>query len=268
MPFLELGQQSIYYAQQAPGDKNRRYSESLPAVVLIHAAGGSHLDWPPQLRRIPGAMVYAIDLPGHGRSTGECRPSIDSYASDLHDFIKNLGLENVVLVGHSMGGAIVQTIAIQHPAILRGQVLISTGARLRVREEFRVGITVNFESTVELLTRYLWAEETPEALKRFSQETLLAKNPEVIQSDYEACHRFDSMDRLAEITLPTLVICGTQDQMTPLKYSRYLSQNIPGARLEIIDGGGHMVTLERPLAVSKTIQAFLREIIPEITGAE
>lgn len=268
MPYIKLEEQAIYYARQGPKDMNWRRLGSMPAVILIHAAGGSHLDWPPQLRQISGTMVYAIDLPGHGRSTGECRSSIEGYASDLFAFIKSLSHEKVVLVGHSMGGAIVQSIALQYPALLYGQILISTGARLRVREEFRAGLATDFASTIDLLTRCLWAEETPEALKTFSHQTLLAQNPEVIQRDYEACNRFNIMERLVEMTLPTLVICGTQDQMTPLKYNRYLSQNIAGARLETIEGAGHMVTLERPLTVSKLIQTFLREIIPEYTEGE
>jgi len=268
MPLLKLDQQAIYYTRQAPREKHRHRRENLPAVILIHGAGGSHLDWPPQLRRIPGAMVYAIDLPGHGRSAGGGRSTIENYASDVYAFITYLGQEQVVLVGHSMGGAIVQIVTLEHPNAINGQILISTGTRLRVREEFRIGIKADFPATVDLLNRYLWADDTPEAIKEFSRETMLAQNPEVTLYDYEACNRFDVTERLAEMTVPTLVICGTHDQMTPLKYNRYLSQNIPGARLEIIEGAGHMVTLEHPLAVSKTIQTFLQEIIPEYTENE
>lgn len=73
-------------------------------LVLVHGAGGSHLDWPAPLRRLKGANVYALDLPGHSRSEGTGRSSIAAYRDFLLAFLDALGLERATVVGHSMGG--------------------------------------------------------------------------------------------------------------------------------------------------------------------
>ena len=92
------------------------------------------------------------------------------------------------------------------------------------------------------------------ATKRFAQI-----RPSVLQSDYIACDEFNFMDRLAAIQKPTLVICGDEDQMTPLRNSQYLSTQIPNATLSIIPEAGHMVMLEKPHEVTNSIAAFIDE---------
>src|SRR5512140_1427122 len=77
-----------------------------PPVVLIHGAGGNHLYWPPELRRMPNQRVFAVDLPGHGNSHGVGHHTIDDYAEGILAFAKALKLASIALVGHSMGGAL------------------------------------------------------------------------------------------------------------------------------------------------------------------
>ncbi|MGH7320981.1 MAG: alpha/beta fold hydrolase, partial [Candidatus Rokuibacteriota bacterium] len=101
-------------------------------LVLIHGAAGRGTIWSPQLAGLEAvARVLAIDLPGHG-ATGGGGDSIRDYAAWVMTFLDAAGLARVVLGGHSMGGAIAQTIALAHPDRLDGLVLIGTGARLRV----------------------------------------------------------------------------------------------------------------------------------------
>lgn len=253
MPYVELNDQNIFYAKHDIIGGTKPHS----SVVLIHAAAGSHLDWPLQLRHLPGVTVFAIDLPGHGRSQGPFRSSIDQYAGDVMALIAALKLDNVVLVGHSMGGAIVQNIGLWRPAEVIKLVLLSTGARLRVMPEVLDGILSDYEVTVKGLSNFLWSDEAPDELRALGRKTLLNSQPEIVHADYSACNRFDNMDRLGDIQLPTLVICGTKDKMTPLKYSQYLAEKIPHSRLEVIGGGGHMVALEQPERVADAISRFL-----------
>jgi pimeloyl-ACP methyl ester carboxylesterase len=77
-------------------------------------------------------------------------------------------------------------------------------------------------------------------------------------NDFRCCDKFDIMDRVHQITAPTLVICGTEDEMTPVKYSQYLANKIAGARLIIIEGGAHFVFMEKPEEVNRAIEEFLR----------
>jgi pimeloyl-ACP methyl ester carboxylesterase len=82
----------------------------------------------------------------------------------------------------------------------------------------------------------------------------------VTLGDYLACDRFDVRDRLAEIRVPTLVVVGTDDRLTPLRYSRFLAETIPGARLVEIPGAGHFPQLEQPVRVNAAIREFLTHL--------
>jgi pimeloyl-ACP methyl ester carboxylesterase len=78
--------------------------------------------------------------------------------------------------------------------------------------------------------------------------------------DLKACDRFDIRDRLKEILLPTLIVCGKEDLLTPLKYSEYLKENIADSRLKVISQAGHMVMAERPQLLNRALESFIAEI--------
>lgn len=78
--------------------------------------------------------------------------------------------------------------------------------------------------------------------------------------DFEACDRFDVMDRLEETDVPALVACGEDDRLTPPKYSEYLQHHLPGSYLRVIGGAGHMVMLERPDALSSIMRDFMSSL--------
>lgn len=252
MPYVDLQDQKLFYAQKT--------ADNALAVVLIHGAAGTHLDWPPDIRRLASASVYAIDLPGHGRSPGPARSTVEQLAGVVSALIIKLDLDDVVLVGHSMGGAIALNIAQLGMETIRGLVLISSGARLRVKDELLDGIQTDFESTAETVTEWLWSEGAPDELQDLGKRTLLENKPEVVYADYLACNSFDIMGQLDQIEIPALVICGTTDRMTPVKYSRYLAKQMPAARLKIVEGAGHMVHLEQPEVVASYIKQFLKDI--------
>ena len=107
-----------------------------PSVILIHGAGGNHLYWPSEIRRLPGYRVFALDLPGHGKSGGRGQQSISTYAEVVLEWLESVGIHSAVFVGHSMGGAIAMTLALDHPEHVLGLGLVSAGARLRVAPAF------------------------------------------------------------------------------------------------------------------------------------
>src|SRR5512139_1972635 len=125
MPYLDLDGERIYYAL------HRNQADGVP-VLLIHGAGESHLVWPFGLRRLPGTIVYAIDLPGHGKSAGPGRITIADYAEWLVSWLDTRRVPAAVLIGHSMGGAIAQWLALTCPDRTAALVLVATGAKLRV----------------------------------------------------------------------------------------------------------------------------------------
>ena len=254
MPYVKVGIQKVFFARtqsELPG---------APTLVLIHGAGGSHLHWPAELRRLAGKTVYALDLPGHGRSEGAGRDSIAGYVTALIGFLDATDTGRAVLVGHSMGGAIAQTTALNHPTRVAGLVLVGTGGRLRVAPTILEGILNDFEGVVDLIARFAWAEDAAEELVRLGRQMTAETVPEVLHGDFAACDAFDVLQRLDEISAPTLVIAGTVDLLTPHKYGAYLAEHIPDARLVTVEGGGHMMALEQPGVVAEAVAEFVKEL--------
>lgn len=231
-----------------------------PAVVLIHGAGGTHLIWPSPLRYLPGATVYALDLPGHGRSQGAGRQHIKEYARDVVGFLDGVGVERAVLVGHSMGGAIAQTLAVTVPLRVLGLVLVATGARLRVAPAILEGLQSDLRTTVALIAQWAWGPGADPALVARGQRLMEMTQPRVLQGDFLACDQFDLRQEISQIAVPTLVLTGSEDRMTPPRFGQWLAEQIPGARFALIEEAGHMLMLERSDQVAGQIQRWLEDV--------
>ncbi|NIM93452.1 MAG: alpha/beta fold hydrolase [Anaerolineales bacterium] len=232
-----------------------------PPLLLIHGAGGSHLHWPAELRRMPGEVAYAVDLPGHGRSLGKSSNTIQEYVRSLVKWMTAVGLDSAIVVGHSMGGAISLTMALTHPERVAAMVLIGTGARLRVNPVI-LELTSDeerFHEAVELMAAWTYSEEVDAELVQIARAQMAQVPTDVMHNDFLACDSFDVMDQLGRIGQPTLIICGSEDLMTPVKYSRYLEEHIPDARFYEINSTGHMVMLEQPVAVAERVRDFVQE---------
>jgi pimeloyl-ACP methyl ester carboxylesterase len=267
MPYVQVAGERLFYAL-VEGDPARKRN-----LILVHGAGGDHTHWPAGLRRLPNFNVYTPDLPGHGRSEGRGRTRVDDYADCVHLFAQNLGLEHITVVGHSMGGAVAQTLAIRWPSWLAGVVLVGTGARLRVHPLILEGLqpaphggppagisAENFEAAIDMICQWAYGPTTSEQILRKGRQQLLIVDPNVIYGDYLACNDFDVSDRVKEIRLPTLILVGSADQMTPPKYGQYLHEQISGAQLVVIQDGGHMMAIEKPVEVTQAVTRFLETL--------
>jgi pimeloyl-ACP methyl ester carboxylesterase len=251
MPYLDLGGERTYYAI------HRNQADGAP-VLLIHGAGENHLVWPLGLRRLPGTTVYALDLPGHGKSLGTGRSTIADYAAWLMSFLEALRIPAAVFIGHSLGGAIAQQMALTYPNRTAALVLVATGARLRVAPQLLEQAQHDFPAAATFASQWEWGPAANEELKRLGRQQLLANAPEVFLNDYRACDAFDVREELKTITMPTLIVAGEADQMTPLKHAVFMAGQIPRARLSVMPAAGHMVMLEAADAVTQVITDFLR----------
>jgi len=229
-------------------------------LVLIHGAGGNLMHWPGELRRLPDHTVYALDLPGHGGSAGRGRDEIVAYTEVVRAFVETLALPTCILVGHSMGGAIALEFGLFYPGRLAGLILIGTGARLRVAPQLLSGILNDFAATVDLMAVWAHGDHVDPNTPRLYVRRLRELDPQVTHGDFVACDRFNRTDDVARIAVPTLVICGTADRMTPVSYSSYLADQIRGAQLLILPGAGHMAMLERAPAVTDAIGRFVASL--------
>jgi pimeloyl-ACP methyl ester carboxylesterase len=224
-------------------------------LVFIHGSGDTSLIWHYQTEYFTDSK--AISLPGHPE--GKPCTSIEDYADWLHRYISDKGYSKPVLVGHSMGGAIAQMYALNYPADVKGLVLLGTGARLRVRPAFLSLMEAGIDAPAVWLKNLV--EPFYSRVEPGVRERVINKMAEVgagVQlNDFRCCDKFDIMDKVHQITVPTLVICGSEDEMTPVKYSQYLANEISGARLVIIEGGTHFVFMEKPEEVNRAIEEFL-----------
>jgi pimeloyl-ACP methyl ester carboxylesterase len=237
-------------------------------MVLVHGAGAVGQVWQHQLLAFP--LAVAPDLPGH--PTGAALSTVSDLARWLLAFLDDhpesrraggpgAGPAGVghgwVLGGYSMGGAVAIEAVLAAPERFRGLVLIATGARLRVRQEFFDLLAADHEAAVEELLRWWFTPGAPPRVVDRARSALRAVSPAVIHDDFWASHHFDAMDRVRRVALPTLIICGEEDRMTPVRYSEYLHGQIAGSQLVVLPRAGHMVVLEQPRAVNEAIAAFL-----------
>ena len=251
MPLITTSRGQLFIADHRKTDSNY-----IP-VIFIHGAGGTHLDWSADLRRLPQANAIALDLPAHGKSNPPHRTSIKDYADDVMALVEALSLPHAIFAGHSMGGGIAQQIAISYPNKVAGLILFGTGAKLAVHPDILNQVMTNYVAVADLLAGWLWGADVTDDIKQITRQQLLKTPPEVTYGDYTACNGFDIRAELKNITAPTLVMSGTHDKMTPLKYGQYLADNIANAKLAIIEGAGHMLGLEHPQTVANIVREWL-----------
>lgn len=231
-------------------------SDSEPWLVFIHGAGGTHRIWRHQTTAFPKSL--AVDLPGHPRGKG-CE-TISEYANFVIQTIVEGRLTPTILVGHSMGGAIAIEIALVRPQLLAGIVLVGSGARLRVAPVIKDEVVRDYAHSAEVIAEWAYSPKTDPRLKRASVQELLEVPAVVTYGDFQACDRFDKMNEINHITLPTLIVCGEDDALTPVKYSQYMKDKIRNARLVIVPGGGHSVMLEKPEELNAALRSFTSDI--------
>ncbi len=218
-------------------------------LVFLHGAGSRGDVWQLQLLAFPQAE--APDLPGRD---GEAPQTLQGYVDALRPTLTSA----TVVAGHSLGGAIAMQYALEAPPGLRGLILVGTGARLRVRPDWLQQLEEDYPAVTADLVEHFYAPTTPERFKQRSLETMRQLSPAVTRADFLAADGLDVRDRLGGIVVPTLIICGSLDVMTPPRYAEFLHAHLPRAHLVVIEGAGHMVMLERPQEVNEAVREFLR----------
>jgi len=230
-----------------------RAQSRVPRLLFVHGAGGSAHSWDLQRLAFPDAIVP--DLPGHD-GFGPGRRTIAAYGEWLRRTALERAWAPVVLAGHSMGGAIALWYALEYPQDLDGLVLVAAGARMRVHPDLLALLRTDYPAAADRIVDMSLAASPRGRLAARLRDAMLAVPQDVTLGDFEACDAFNVLGKLDAVRLPTLMIVGGEDRMTPPKFAEYLHSHIDGSRLAVIDGAGHMVHLERPREVNQAIREF------------
>lgn len=248
----------FYYAETDGTDHSR------PVVVLVHGAGCDHRCWPIEVRRLSGWRVLAVDLPGHGRSSGRPRQSVRAYTQDLLGFLNELQIYRAVLVGHSLGASVVLQLALEQPDLLAGLGLISASAHLEAPpsliDYFTNPLTIPL--AIQLFQQWAFSPQTAPARMETGLELLRAARPAVLAGDWRAFANYDLPGGLGRITAPAWVAAGGDDRLAPLPCAHFLAAGLPAARLQVFANAGHMLLHEQPAAVAAGLRAFLESLSP------
>ncbi len=233
-------------------------------LIFIHGAGGCSHFWNEQLEGLSSKIkVIAINLPGHLEAECSDLPSMASYVVFIDELISELNLETVILAGHSMGGAVVMSYYLQNPEKIHGLILIGTGARLRVLPMILNTIKTNYPEYIKFSRNFAFhkssikeCEEIISEIEKYMGEI----SPKIAHQDFTICNEFDIIEQLPKIKVPTLIIVGDADQLTPVKYSTYMHKAIENSEIYVIKDAGHMVMLEKSQEVNEIILNFLNRI--------
>lgn len=235
-----------------------------PTLILLHGAGHRAAHLLPLAEALPGREIVIPDARGRGKSAGRPAENLQARGEEVRELIDVLGLEKIVVSGHSLGGALALEIGLFKLPVVRGLILIATGARLRVHPAIIEAVRAGGPSNLPFSP---YSPEFPES-ERLRFAALEESVPtESALSDWTVANAFDRMSAIASIDVPARVIVGSADRMTPPKYSEYLASKMPQAELSLIEGAGHMLPMERPADVAEVMERFLSDRLADPRGA-
>ena len=264
MPKASIGDAEIYYEESGRGEP----------LLLVPGLSGQGSFWSPQVVDLARDFRVVIhDHRGAGQSThSRITYSVEQMADDVLKLMDALRIETAHFVGHSTGGAIGQVIALDHPRRLRSLVLSATWAGpdpyfRRVFESRKevlqtLGLEAYLRASALFLMPPAWVSANDRVLTEQHRAALAGAAPiEVMTSRIDAIVRHDRRARLGDIRVPTLVIVAQDDMITPRFYSDELASRVPGAKLVVLDGGGHFAPVAAADSYNRAVGGFLRGLI-------
>ena len=235
------------------------FAEGRKGIVFVPGSGGDHTLWENQYRALQGEFnVAAVNLPGHGLSGGAGERDVMRYVTWVKKTIGALGLRGPVLVGHSLGAAISLNFAIHEGAMLSAIVPVGGGVKMPVNPAILEKIRSDLPAVIAMVVKFAVSKPNRDLVGPWLQEGLEKGNPDILYGDLFACDRMDITSEVAKIAIPTLVVCGDDDKMTPPDLSRFIAVAVPGAKLALIEGAGHYVMREKPEAFNRVLAEFVR----------
>lgn len=239
-----------YFAGGSPSDLS---------VILLHDIGGCSLSWPAEIRHLPIGRIFALDLPGHGKSEKAGRQSVEEYAQDVVAFVQSMNLDKAFFIGYGLGGAIALEIAYQCRNLIAGLAILAGGERLPISPLILENAAVPFALPLAIrrLMEQMAGPQTRGHVLEALEAQLSANRPSVLYGDLLACESFRAKRGLFRLHLPVLIVYGSEDHFVLPAYSRSLAAKLPNAALQSMDGAGHLFIAEQPHRVASLLHLFL-----------
>ncbi len=254
---------AVHGERRRPGD---------PDILLLHGLFIDSTLWRAQLEPLAQlGRVVALDLPGHGRSDVPPPFDVRQQADVLAGALPAMGIDRAVCVGWSWGGLLSLLLALRHPARVAGLALLDTSAEAQPRSR-----KARYRLLVEIARRFglpPWLarsqivpfvlsprsrRERPDLVEEFVRSASALPRDALIRAAVAvAIDAPDILARLGGVTVPALVICGREDRGYPPALSEHMARALPGARLEWIEGAGHLSPMERPDEVNRVLVPFV-----------
>jgi 3-oxoadipate enol-lactonase len=261
------------FGYEAAGDSG------LPTLVFLHGIGGAARGWRSQLDAF-GDRYRAIawDMPGYGGSAPLPNVSIATLADALQAFLQQVGAAKPILVGHSIGGMIVQQWLMQHPRSASAVVLAQTSPAFGKPDgdwqksfiDARLGPLDRGETLASLapsLVKELVGDKPDPAGLELARDCMAHVPEATYRATMLALMGFDLRGALKDIAVPTLVLSGAKDNNAPAPMMAKMATYIPSATYVEIEGAGHLVNLERPTAFNAALDRFLKtHVATEVTA--
>lgn len=249
---LTIGGDSVYCytnSRDIAGDRD--------SIVFVHGSGMDHTVWTLFARHFArhGRNVIAVDLPGHGRSTGSPKASIEDMSDWIIDVLDELAIERAAIVGHSLGSLVALDCAARHAARVRAIALVGTTAPMPVSDAILDAAAANAPAAFNLLTQYGYSKRhlyggnsNPGMWMVGSSLRLLERSaPGVLFADMQACNNYQQgLTNAARVQCPVRVVMGDGDRLTPLRGAGPLLNALPEPQVTVIKGAGHTVMVEAP----------------------
>ena len=264
MPLVDLGEHRVYFEEHGEGDP----------LLLVNGLGADHTTWGLQTVYFEDHYrVVVFDNPGVGQTEGPRGPyTTELFADVAAALLGHLGIERAHVIGASMGGTIAQQLALRHPSLVRSLVLHCTWGKA---DNHLTAIMRTWQTSARALPlidlcRQIWLtvftvwhyNEHPEAIAELERQVLEApypQGPEAFCDQAEACIAHDVLDRLGEITAPTLITVGDRDQLTPPHHAYLIKEHMPEAIMRVWPRMGHAPFWEIPDEFNAVNHYFLKE---------
>jgi 3-oxoadipate enol-lactonase len=249
---------------------------ALQPLVFLHGIGGAARAWRSQLEAFSNRYrAIAWDMPGYGGSSPPAKFSIPAFADALQDFLQQIGATKPVLVGHSIGGMIVQQLLAKEPHIAAAVVLAQTspafgkpnGDWQKTFIEARLGPLDRGEPLASLapsLVKDLVGDDPDISGMELARDCMACVPEATYRATMLALMGFDLRNALKDVAVPTLVLSGSKDNNAPAPMMTKMAGYIPLAKYVELEGVGHLANLERPAAFNAALESFLKANVTAI----